>query len=650
VEKFVRKRLFAGILRQIFGLRERIRKPLCLEARMVALAMDSVYEGQGRPRKKKAKKTDLPSHYQFALWNFDEGKRFAVPVGGVRKDKRSEFPLISTAIFNEGTETETLVWLHFDLDFKRADKKWIREGKMDWPTIAASLAVDAPIILRYLSHVVRSSGGHGLSLALAISPLELIDETADVQKLAFRVQAMVIRILNHHGMGADEGARGLKRLMPNMFRQEQVMDQAEFVLASIQKNRPAVLRNLMRELQFHPALREKLKSEREDVLWPDIRVEKALARLYTDLLDSVGPWGSEQMKAADLISRYGMGKNTTYKLLADPPKWLGVEKIRGEGYRLTIRPESVLTSRALDLLLGESDRKDFSFSTIETPEFVQKGERNRWLVSLILASKWSGIGQKEVRKALEQVIRRVPGWQKSQSLTRGLSATLRSLYRNRSSLKGSKENQKLPEFWVEALAFLKSTSFSPKNHKKGSLDPEFLLADLVVMPQRDIEAVVLPFPAPSPLASGDVRPGVRGGLGPWVLDETELSGVDQAACETVPSAFQPAVVSLESGSGPEADGDVSPVFPGDAAQPEIHPAGRAVSNPPAPTVSPGAGSGDPSAFVHLSGSALSSAFSKALMKSSLPAAEKARILTEVTSIADIEAKERARREWLARLL
>jgi hypothetical protein len=54
-------------------------------------------------------------------------------------------------------------------------------------------------------------------------------------------------------------------------------------------------------------------------------------------------------------------------------------------------------------------------------------------------------------------------------------------------------------------------------------------------------------------------------------------------------------------------------------------------------------------FDHLSGSALSSAFSKALMKSNMTSAEKARILTEVTSIADIEMKEMARRAWLVKL-
>ncbi|MDQ3235362.1 MAG: hypothetical protein M3Q07_26420, partial [Pseudobdellovibrionaceae bacterium] len=348
----------------------------------------------------------------------------------------------------------------------------------------------------------------------------------------------------------------------------------------------------------------------------------------------VGPWGSEQLKAADLTGRYGMGKNTAYKLLADPPRWLGVEKVPGEGYRLTIRPETVLTSRALDLLLDEPERKNFIFSGIAAPELVQKGERNRWLVSLILVSKWSGIGQKEVRKALELVIRRVPGWQKSQSLTSGLGATLRSLYRNRSSLKGRNVSQEQPSFWVEALESLKIREISSKKHKKASLDAMLPGRNPELIPERDPEARVLPFQASSSPIPVEVRPGVRGGPGPWIGGETRI-----------PDATASPVFSAEVHTG----------------QPEIYLAGRAVAVPPAaaPDAEPAsdAESGDGlsdvhpgcHAFAHLSGSALSSAFSKALMKSARPAAEKARILTEVTRVTNLTQKERARRDWLAKL-
>ncbi|HYX36613.1 MAG TPA: hypothetical protein VE954_26180 [Oligoflexus sp.] len=420
---------------------------------MAAAAIDREYEGQGRPRKKKFPQTSNPSHYQFALWSYEDGKRIAVPVGGVRSDKRAEYPLISTTIMNEGTRTETLIWLHFDLDFKRADKKWIRDGKMDWPTIGATLTEDVPMFLRYLAYVVRSSGGKGLSLVLAISPLELIDETGDVQKLAFKVQNMVIRILSYNGMGADEGARGLKRLMPNMLRSDRVLDQAEFVQQMIQKRRPRVLQNLLYALRFHPALRSQNKQDRDDILWPDTRVEKPLARLYADLLDSVGPWGTEQMRAREIMARYGISKNTVYKLLANPPKWLGVERLIAEGIRLTIRPDRSLTDRAYTLIetRTSSNRQLPRIWTIESPENVRAGERNQWLVSLIVCCKKKGFGQVETRAALSRIITRVPGWQKSQSLTRGLSSILRSLYHHRSSLKGTLPDLELPGWLIEAL-------------------------------------------------------------------------------------------------------------------------------------------------------------------------------------------------------
>ncbi|MDQ3235822.1 MAG: hypothetical protein M3Q07_28775 [Pseudobdellovibrionaceae bacterium] len=97
-------------------------------------------------------------------------------------------------------------------------------------------------------------------------------------------------------------------------------------------------------------------------------------------------------------------------------------------------------------------------------------------------------------------------------------------------------------------------------------------------------------------------------------------------------------------------------------QTEVYPAGRAVLVPatagPDAESATDAESGDrlsdahrgAYAFAHLSGSALSSAFSKALMKSALPSAEKARILSEVTSVTNLTQKEQARRDWLAKLM
>ncbi|HYX34818.1 MAG TPA: hypothetical protein VE954_17105 [Oligoflexus sp.] len=596
----------------------------------MAVAALDMFSGQGRSRTKKIPKSNLQSHYQFAFWSFEDGKRIAVPVGGVRSDKRSEYALISTAIKNEGSGTETLVWLHFDLDFKRADKKWVCDGKLDWPRIAATLQADVPELLSYLSYAVRSTSGQGLSLVLAISPLELIDETSEVQRLAFRLQAMIIRILNFYEMGADEGARGLKRLMPNMFRADRVLDQAEFVQQTIQKNRPRVIQKLLYALRFHPAMKPKNKRDRSDILWPDIRVELPCARLYGDLLDTAGPWGTEQRTAQEIISRYGMSKNTVYKLISDPPKWLGVERLTGgEGYRLTIRPTREMTDRAYDLLEngGEGQRKGilpaFSAAAISAPENVCDGGRNQWLVSVVLACKWKGIDRCALHEGLKKLIPLVSGWQRSRTLTRELKSIVRSLYHHRSSRMGSNPDLILPEWLCEALLPAAQKTFSQNFYKKGAEGSHVPTLDLLELPKCPFE-VVSTKPVFPPLPSGGWPVGSGGGLGPRRGGDDAGRGSEATGCNAV---FLVSTVGRDP-------------------QPEPLPEDRepAARNP---VLSAESGSDD--TFLQLSGSALSGAFSKALMRSALIAAEKVRILTLVTSETDPGIKDQLRRRWLSKL-
>jgi hypothetical protein len=110
-----------------------------------------------------------------------------------------------------------------------------------------------------------------------------------------------------------------------------------------------------------------------------------------------------------------------------------------------------------------------SFIDIESPECVEKGKRNHWLVSVILSCKWKGLSQAETRALLSRVIPRVFDWQKSQSLTRGLGAILRSLFHHRSSLKGQSPDLMLPFWLIEAMQTNKSKKTSQIFYKKGSL-------------------------------------------------------------------------------------------------------------------------------------------------------------------------------------
>lgn len=482
---------------------------------MVGL-LQSEFDGDGRCRVKHRPQSKAPSHYQFAVWVYDEGKRYAMPVGGVARNKRPDFPLISTAVRNP-TGTETLLWIHLDLDFKRAAARWIRDGRMHWPTIAEHLKAEVPDLMRYLVAVTRSSGGKGLSLAIAVSPLELIDATAEIQQQAFRLQSTAIRILNRYELGADEGARGLKRLMPNFFQPDRLIDRDEMTEAIIHTKRTRVIQNLTYALRFHSALRPQAKRERTDLLWPDIRVELPCAAFYTDLLDAAGPWGSVQLRAKEIMEKYGISKNSVYKLLLSPPAWLGVVQIPGEGFRLTIKPSRQYSDRAFELL--ENGRKagttlaPFSVECIPAPESVLDGERNSWLVSVVLAAKWKGVHRSELLAALKHIVRRVQGFQSSQSMTRGLHTIIRSLYHHRANRFGENHALLLP-FWLsEALSQNTPIKLSQISRKKGTCVAGFQadVSGSVDLPDRMAVAAAEVSPA-----KGSVRPGVRGGPGPCI--------------------------------------------------------------------------------------------------------------------------------------
>ncbi|MDQ3232750.1 MAG: hypothetical protein M3Q07_13115 [Pseudobdellovibrionaceae bacterium] len=602
--------------------------------------LDDSFGGVGRCRKKKAPKTNRPSHYQFALWNYEDGKRHAVPVGGVKTDKRAEYPLISTALKNEGTQTETLIWLHFDLDFERAERKWRANGKLDWPLIGGFLKDEIPALFKYLTAVTRSSGGKGLGLVLSISPLELINETADVQKLAFRLQAMIIHILNYYKMGADEGARGLKRLMPNLFQVERLLDRDEVTEALIQKKRPRVIQNLLFDLRFHRALRPKAKRDRDDILWTDIRVELPCARLYTDLLDCVGPWGSEQKTVQEIMRCYGLSKNTVYKLFSDPPKWLGVQHVRGEGFRLTIRPFRELTDRAYELIeVGGEGRSRGAFpafqtAAIEAPEMVLKGERNCWLVSIAVACKWKGIDRSTLEEVLKRVVSRVPNFHTSRSLTRELKSILRSIYHHRSSRKACNTGLVLPEWLSDALDSNQPKQLSQTLTKKGTsvAGSQAANSDLKKDGLSSTPGIAGKQKPSSPTPGG-VMPGARG----WPAPSDDQGGVySYLSREDV--EFGQGLTGAQSNPMENSSSEAESAFLEEGF--EKMDFKNSVLTPE---------SGSDNSWSRLTGSALSVAFSKALMKSTLSAAEKARILTLVTSETDSEKKEDLRRAWLLKL-
>jgi hypothetical protein len=398
--------------------------------------------------------------------------------------------------------------------------------------------------------------------------------------------------------------------MPNIFQPDRMVDRDEVTEAIIQTKRPRVIQTLLFDLRFHPALKAPKKASRSDLLWRDIRVELPCARLYTDLLDSVGPWGSEQRTVKELINSYGISKNTVYKFLDQCPEWLSVEHISGEGYRLTIRPTRQLTDRAYTLLEtgGEGNRQgcfpSFATASISAPENVRAGERNQWLVSLVLACKWKGIPRADLLDALKHLVRQVPAYQSSRSLTRELTGIVRSLYHHRSSRLGSTPELILPDWFDKDISPSASKTFSQNFVMKGTCTQvlKFSCQPGSCLTQSQSIESELPLSTEILKSSisrspGQMSAGVQGGLGPDFL-------------------------SLQS----SGEGFNRTVEDCSLAKPENCPEISEIKHEDSESLP--------------SGSAVRAAFSRALVKSICSTAEKSRILSEVS---DLKGQEREKR-------
>lgn len=436
------------------------------------------FDVTGRQRKWAKPKSKQVSHFQFSRWSENpEGGYVASPRAGAAKSERGEFPLIATTILNPSTGTETLVWLHFDLDFDKADKTWCENDLLSWPKISEVLAAEAPVFFKYLTRVTRSSGGRGLSLALAVSPLELIEETAHVQALAHLLQSRMIQIMSFLGLGVDEGARGLNRLMPNPFRESHALDCNEIMEREVQVKRPRVIQEILVAVSRHKALRPQPKREQRDLLWPNRSVEPACARLYLGILDEAGPFGHVQLNFKEFRG-FGFSRNTAYKILASPPRWLKCEAIAGEGYRLSLCAEKALSDRAELVKAGveaseqrpKEARVNMNQTYLPPPARVLPGERHKWLVSAALCSKWKGIELEATHKALKSAAQCVPSYDSSLSLKRELSRIVGSIYRHSKETFGQDCLLELPSWLENELSHFKDKKSSSQVFvKKGSV-------------------------------------------------------------------------------------------------------------------------------------------------------------------------------------
>lgn len=381
------------------------------------------------------------------IWDYDKlGNRCGAKIA--HSSKKETADLISSTYFNPSTETETLYCITFDLDAHRADICWKdQDGKLDWGKMGSFLFLMYPWVRDRITFSIRSTGGKGLALMIAITPMELVDSTESNQRLAKAVQKKIFLLLNHHGMGADEAALGLKRDFPNWQNPNKIVDGEEYLLKAIQsdKNRPAILSELIKELNKLPFCSDYIaKKGNEEFLYPDLRVESKFAALYLVLLEKMiyEEEYTVELTTKEVMLITGVSEKTALKMLNSGLFWLNIEYLgKGQGWRLTISPDTALTARA-EALVGKkapqkAEKKIDVVADLKSPEKVEDGERNEWITKLCLILKHSGVDRSQALILLNKQIVRIEGHRYSRNC-RNAARILLNIYNNRPESFGCK--------------------------------------------------------------------------------------------------------------------------------------------------------------------------------------------------------------------
>lgn len=386
------------------------------------------------------------SHYQFKIWLYDDAgsRRGAVVVRPIRRDCAD---LVNTCYRNPATGTATLYSIVWDLDAHRADERWkTRCGKLNWKKIKKFLFSEYPEFAQYILAAIRSTSGKGIALAIAISPMELVTETQRAQNAARVLQNKILVLLNQVGLGADPGALGLERDFPNWHDAARLLYINKMVMPAVQASyeRTPVVTNLLEYLKRFSFLSYQRKSERNDLLYPDIRAEEKLAKLYAHALNdwhTNGNCASGYLSTQEIRSLTGLSKPFLLKFLRTAPSWLDAEWLgKNEGWNLTVNLDPKLTHRAFELISGlrayPTEAGAFN-GPLKHPSDVEDGERNEWLTQALLMLKHNGSAEQTAHELIRAHIKSIPGWETSRNCQQ-VEQIIRSIYGNKRHLFGIK--------------------------------------------------------------------------------------------------------------------------------------------------------------------------------------------------------------------
>lgn len=414
-------------------------------------------------------------HYAYKSWKVDaNGERIARKHVG--RCPRAQADLVANS-YRNANGLETVFGIVFDFDAHRAKEHWKdNEGKLDWTLIFTALKREIPQVAELICYAVRSTGGLGLGVVMAITPLPILPSTAANQQAALKLQGRLLTVFDKMGLGADFGARGVSRDLPNFNDPERLVFRNTRSLRDLEcSGRPVVS-------ELHKVLNARERAARAaERLYNDERVEKGLAKLVLWLLGVSSfdrawtfdgqPIKERQPKEIPYLSGWsrtvtlrelcrftGLSEGFLRRFLKDPPEWLQTAHHEAEGWTLAIplsRAVPWLEERSFYLMQKTqalSGRVSFDPGELCLPWWVQDGERNAWIVRLALLYKWAGYSLASTTEKVLLRVQAMEGFETSRNC-RLVRSIVRSLFRRKPENQGDLRWEALPEWMKDDRIF-----------------------------------------------------------------------------------------------------------------------------------------------------------------------------------------------------
>ncbi|APJ05275.1 hypothetical protein [Silvanigrella aquatica] len=392
--------------------------------------------------------------------------------------------LQSTYLYNQDG-SEVLRYIRLDIDAEKTIDSWKDEnGVVSWTLISRELE-KYPGIKRQIEKVILSRSKRGIHILIGLAPLPLISESIQAQLLARKIQSNLITCFNELGIGADPAGRGLKLLFSTYRNHENLVHSNQILTKNIEKSAKklgAVRVNYLNNLNNAcEEMLEKLGIKRGNRLYPDLRLEVKIARLFLFVLGMYQPieinstlFENKVTTDQDYLNNISYAKINTVELnyeqiaeiMATEKRniygkfWdkkeikelFNIDKTIDNTIRISVKETRNLhkmIQRALSI--WNYQPSELKLNLIR-PENVLDGSRNSAIVSWALAMKWSGIDSENALKCLTEMVKIIPDCENAKKSCKKsqLKATINSIYRNRRELEGW-IREELPEWISEYL-------------------------------------------------------------------------------------------------------------------------------------------------------------------------------------------------------